>query len=86
LWFGFFVTGYLQWFHLLPHLLNKQNRHHKHGFTTLGLEQDEEASVSSKRHRPRRRHKPAPAQLNDKQVARFEELRRTPLERVIGES
>ncbi|MBV9209035.1 MAG: hypothetical protein JOZ52_00315, partial [Acidobacteria bacterium] len=31
LWFGFFVTGYMQWFHLLPHFLNRQ------GLTTLNL-------------------------------------------------
>ncbi|MBV9958728.1 MAG: hypothetical protein JO360_09920 [Acidobacteria bacterium] len=80
LWFGFFVMGYLQWFHLLP------GRFRREGLTTLGLDEKEAVATSRRPHRPRRRRKSAPAQLTEKQVLPFEATRRTPLERVISES
>jgi hypothetical protein len=87
LWFGFFVTGYLQWFHLLPHLLNRPNGIDGQSLTTLGLDNGKEANAAKKRHRQSRsrRRKAAPAQLDNKQVLQFDEIRRTPLERVIGD-
>jgi hypothetical protein len=85
LWFGFFVTGYLQWFHLLPYLLDRQN------LTTLGLAQTEalpegKTRRRASRSRRRSRHAPPPPQLADKSVLPFDAVRRTPLEKVISDS
>ncbi len=83
-WFGFFVTGYLQWFHVLPNLLNRQN------LTTLGLAQTEALPEGQKRRRAsrsRRRSRHAPqTQLGDKSVLPFDVIRRTPIEKVISDS
>ena len=85
LWFGFFVTGYLQWFHFLPDLLNRQNSSNGQSLTTLGLGEGKDAGQGNKRRRARRRRRASQTQLADKQVLQFEEIRLTPLERVIGE-
>ena len=56
LWFGFFVAGYLQWFHLLPQLLRKHNGINGQSVTTLGLDKIEAAVTAKKRRRPSRAH------------------------------
>ncbi len=84
LWFGFFVTGYLQWFHLLPHFFNRQK-----SLTTLGLSNIEVEKGERKRRRrtSRARKRKAPqAQIESKPVLQFEQPPRTPLEKVISEN
>ncbi len=81
LWFGFFVGGYLQWFHLVPHIFNRQ----PDSLTTLGLSEIEAPKTNRKRRR-RRAHKPSQPLLESKPVLQFEGARRTPLERVISDN
>ena len=51
MWFGFFVVGYMQWFHLLPKLLDRKNREKNQTLTTLGLEMCTESRAKKKRRR-----------------------------------
>lgn len=81
LWLGFFLSGYLQWFHLVPHFFNRQK-----SLTTLGLAQTEFTEKVQRKRRPPRRRKRKPAQLESKPVLQFEPQRRTPLERIINEN
>jgi hypothetical protein len=82
LWFGFFVAGYLQWFHLLPYLFNRQKN-----LTTLGLSNIEvEKGERKRRRRTSRPRKASQAQIESKPVLQFEPPRRTPLEKVISEN
>jgi|GEM_PF-6748800 len=84
LWLGFFVTGYLQWFHLLPYFFN-----HQKSITTLGLTNIEAEKVERKQRRRTTRsrgRKASQAQIESKPVVQFEEPRRTPLEKVISEN
>jgi hypothetical protein len=84
LWLGFFVTGYLQWFHLLPYFFNRQK-----SFMTLGLSNIEVEKGERKRRRRTsrsRKRKASQAQIESKPVLQFEQPRRTPLEKVISEN
>ncbi len=85
LWFGFFVTGYLQWFHFLPDLLERRSLSSKQSLTTLGLSEGNDKGKGDKSRRARRRRRASQTQLTDRQVLQFEETRLTPLERVISE-
>lgn len=87
MWFGFIVVGYMQWFHLLPKLLDRKNKINNQSLTTLGLERSSE-SVSKKKRRRRtraRRHVSVPAELEAKNVLEFDISRHSPLERVISD-
>jgi hypothetical protein len=88
LWFCFFVTGYFQWFHLLPRLLDKFSGSTSRSLTTLGLEKN--GAVRCRHERKHRRRSSRRAivapQVDETQVLQFHEIRRTPLERVIGNS
>lgn len=76
LWLGFFVTGYVQWFWVLPELRQKRQ------LITLGLTQSAERKAVKKR----RRRKRAPrARLNSSPIPQLDAIGRTPLERVIGD-
>jgi len=88
LWFGFFVTGYVQWFYLLPLLLDKHSSLRSRSITTLGLEKGSERNTKRKKHSHKRVRKArtAVAQMDSRQVLQFDEIRRTPLERVISEA
>jgi hypothetical protein len=83
LWFSFFVAGYLQWFHLLPNLLNRT----KSGLTTLGLTTPQPAEKRGRRRRRGRARKElSPASCETTPILSFDSARRTPLEKVISDS
>jgi hypothetical protein len=81
LWGGAFTVGYLQWFRVLPSLLNRPE------MTTLGLAQTRAAIVSGtggQRATRSRRKRKRVAWLKGARVVHFDDTGRTPLERVIN--
>jgi hypothetical protein len=76
LWLGFFVTGYVQWFWVLPELRQKRQ------LITLGLTHSEERKAVKKRRRRKRAHR---ARFNSSPIPQLDAIGRTPLERVIGD-
>jgi hypothetical protein len=76
LWFGFFVTGYVQWFWAFPELFQKRQ------LISLGLSRCEEITVSKRRRRNHLCH-----ETHDRiAIPHHDVIGRTPLERVIGDS
>lgn len=76
LWFGFFLTGYVQWFRLVPALGRKRQ------FITLGLGKTETPKVKKKR---RRRKRQRQRRLHEATTLILDAAGRTPIERVIGD-
>jgi hypothetical protein len=87
MWFGFVVIGYMQWFHLLPSLLDRRNKTNNQSLTTLGLERSSESGARKKRRRRTRarRHVNVPAELEARNILEFDISRHSPLERVISD-
>lgn len=81
LWGGAFIVGYLQWFWVVPRLLQGQ------GMTTLGLLQSGASTVCravSQHPSSGARRRKHSARLKGRRVAPFDETGRTPLERAIS--
>jgi hypothetical protein len=76
LWFGFFVTGYVQWFWVVPELFQKRQ------LISLGLGRLDEIEASKCR-RPKRVN---PARIDHVPILHRDEEGRTPLERVIRDN
>lgn len=76
LWFGFFLTGYVQWFCVIPNLGKRQP------FITLGLGTSEERKASKRKRRRRRGRR---NRLHNAVIPILDEAGRTPLERVISD-
>lgn len=73
---GALTVGYIQWFHLLPALFGKQE------ITVLSLNQPISAGTGEQEAPPKRSR---PEQIKALQVQPFDNLGRTPLERVINQ-